>query len=117
VSEHKKPHKKRENPQQASAWVPIGPLAPKPEPFTTDWMVLQLLNEWTSEDIKIAIERDIDLDIRLIISLVEDLVLERTVEEVLKWFHAYRPDLYAVLATKDGIEWLKRKIRKGLIQT
>jgi hypothetical protein len=34
------------------------------------------------------------------------------INEVLNWFKTYRPDLHKVLATEDGIQWLRMNIRK-----
>lgn len=33
------------------------------------------------------------------------------VNKILEWFRTYRPDLYAVLNTPEGLEWLKRNIK------
>jgi len=112
LSNHNKKHKQKEekedNPNQAE-WVPIAPLT-KPEPFTADWFAYNFLKEWTSHDLAYAIQKDIQIDLSAIISMAEDII----VQQVLNWFKTYRPDLFSVLSSEEGVKWIKMNIRRGL---
>jgi len=98
-------------------WVPVegnrGPDAPRRgsvQPFSFDWLALKFLESWTPDDLAMAIRSGAVLDLSLFIDLIEGIV----VESVLNWFRERRPDLYAVLATEEGVAWLKRNVRLAL---
>jgi len=97
-------------------WVPVEDTsersrrASEPEPFTPQWFLFNFLKEWTSEDLKIAIEKDVQVDL----SFLGDYIIDIIIDEVLKWFKEHRYDLYEVLNTKRGIEWLRKNIARIL---
>jgi hypothetical protein len=39
---------------------------------------------------------------------------EMAILQILEWFKKYRPDLYSVLATEEGVAWLRKNIRLAL---
>jgi len=80
------------------------------EPFSPQWFLFKFLEEWTPEDLEKAIKKDVKVDL----SFLGDYIIDAVVNEVLKWFREYRPDLHKVLATDEGIAWLKRNIKRIL---
>jgi len=97
-------------------WVPVGGTsersrkASEPEPFTPQWFLFNFLREWTPEDLEMTIKKDVQVDL----SFLGDYIIDAVVNEVLKWFREYRPDLHKVLSTDEGIAWLKRNIKRIL---
>ena len=82
----------------------------EPEPYTPQWFLFNFLKAWTPEDLKAAIEKNVQVDL----SVFGDYVVDMVVREVLNWFKQYRPDLYQVLSTDEGIAWLKKNITRIL---
>jgi len=78
------------------------------KPFSPQWLALQFLVDWTPEDIEMAIDRDVEINLRPFISVVENIVIQ----EILKWFKDKRPDIYEVLSTNKGTNWLRKNICK-----
>jgi hypothetical protein len=93
---------KRQNP--ASKWVPVD--APQVKPLTAEWAALKFLEDWTPRDIELAIRKNVKVNLSPFWPIIEDMV----VKAVLGWFRTHRPDLYSVLATEDGVRWLKMNI-------
>jgi len=97
-------------------WVPVEDTsersrrASEPEAFTPQWFLFQFLREWTPEDLEVAIKKDVQVDL----SFLGDYIIDAIANEVVKWFREYRPDLYKVLSTDEGISWLKRNIKRIL---
>ena len=92
--------------QNGSSWVVIEHTI-EPEPFSADWFALNFLREWTPQDLAVAIRKGYQVDL----SAFAGMVVDMAVNKILDWFKTYRPDLYAVLNTEEGIEWLKKNIK------
>jgi len=92
-----------------SNWVVVD-CPPEPEPFTPDWFALNFLAEWTPEDLTAAIERGVQVDFSMFAGYIEDMAIKK----ILEWFKTYRPDLYGVLSAPEGVEWLRRQIKRIL---
>jgi hypothetical protein len=106
--------KEKANPNlnsNSSKWVPVE-APPQIKPLTPEWAALKFLEDWTPNDIELAIKKNFEIDLGPFWSYVESIVIK----EVLNWFKTYRPDLHKVLATEDGIRWLKMNIRKMTTQ-
>jgi hypothetical protein len=86
-------------------WVAVSP--PKVEPLTPEWAALKFLEPWTADDLRLAIEKDVRVDLAPFWPFVEDTV----VQYLVGWFKTYRPDLASVLETEEGRAWLKRNLR------
>ncbi len=86
--------------------------APSPPAFTPEWALFRFLETFTPEDIEIAIRTNYKVDL----SSALGSIVDAAVEEVLEKFKSRRPDLYAILASKKGKEWLKRQIKTSLTQ-
>lgn len=105
-------HKKENpNPPSNSVWIPVD-APPEVKPLTPEWAALQFLSDWTPEDIELAIKKNFEIDLGPFWTYVEGIVIK----EVLNWFKTYRPDIHKVLATEEGIQWLKMNIRKMMTQ-
>jgi len=97
-------------------WVPVEDTlersrrASELEPFSPQWFLFKFLEHWTPEDLEVAIKKDVQVDL----SFLGDYIIDAVVNEVLKWFKEYRPDLHKVLATDEGVSWLKRNIKRIL---
>ena len=88
-------------------------VAPPPlQSFTPEWALFRFLQNWTPEDMQIAIKKDVALDLSAYINLIEKYVTD----ELLNKFKIYRPDLYEVLSKNEGKAWLRRKIRQAMTQ-
>jgi len=84
--------------------------APSPPAFTPEWALFRFLGEWNSEDLEIAIRKNIEVDLSGAMGMVEDYVAT----EILKKFEMYRPDLHQVLSKESGKNWLKKQIRTSI---
>ena len=105
-----------------SVWIPVaGPsgspdqqpdqrASPSPDPLSFDWMALKFLESWTPEDLALAIRSGATFDLAPFLGVVEEMAIL----QILEWFKKYRPDLYAVLATEEGVAWLRKNIRLAL---
>jgi hypothetical protein len=76
-------------------------------PFSAEWAALRFLDPWDAGTLEMAIERDERIPLSSLITLAEDVIIE----QLLDWFASRRPDLYEVLATERGVEWLRRNLR------
>ena len=83
---------------------------PSPPAFTPEWALFSFLGEWTSEDLEIAIRKNVEVDLSSAMGMVEDYVAT----EILKKFETYRPDLHQVLSKESGRDWLKRQIKTSI---
>jgi len=84
---------------------------PAPPAFTPEWALFRFLEEWTDEDLEIAIRKNVEVDLSSAMGMVEDYVAT----EILKKFENYRPDLHKVLSKENGQLWLKKQIRRSMI--
>lgn len=89
---------------------PASVASSKPEAFSPEWMLFSFLKEFTPEDIESAINSNLQLDFSAMIGMVENYV----VDEILKKFETFRPDLHKVLSKTKGKDWLKTQIRNAL---
>jgi len=105
-----------------SNWVVVD-CPPEPEPFTPDWFALNFLAEWTPEDLTAAIERGvhpedltaaIERGVQVDFSMFAGYIEDMAIKKILEWFKTYRPDLYGVLSAPEGVEWLRRQIKRIL---
>jgi len=86
-------------------WVAVS--QPRVEPLTLEWAALKFLEPWTADDLRLAVEKDVRVDLAPFWPFLEDAV----VQHLVGWFKAYRPDLASVLETEEGRAWLKRNLR------
>jgi len=75
-----------------------------------EWAALKFFSSWTPDDLRLAIERGLQVDLSSFSWIVEELA----VQKVLEFFASYRPDLFAVLSTEDGMRWLRSNVRRVL---
>jgi hypothetical protein len=99
--------KPNSKPNSSNRWIPVE-APPQVKPLTPEWMLYQFLVNWTPQDLEIAIRKNVEINLGPFWGYVENMVIN----EVLNWFKTYRPDLHKVLATEDGIQWLRMNIRK-----
>jgi len=102
--------KEKANPNlnsNSSKWVPVE-APPQVKPMTPEWAALKFLEDWTPSDIELAVKKNVEINLGPFWTYVENIVIQ----EVLNWFKTHRPDLHEVLATKEGMQWLKTNIRK-----
>lgn len=97
---------------------------PQVKSLSDEWAVLQFLKDWRASDIELAVRKDVDLE-ELILGYPNEskpigLIAfgydpsPWTIKEILYWFSIRRPDLYPVLATKDGHKWIDKHWRKRM---
>jgi hypothetical protein len=96
----------------SSKWVPVeAPRQVKPQakPLTLEWTAKNFFESWSAEDLRLAIKKDIDIDLSLFLNYVADEVGEA----LQKWFTEKlgRPDLAEVFKTEEARRWVMRKIR------
>jgi hypothetical protein len=104
--------KEKANPNlnsNSSKWIPVE-APPQIKPLTPEWAALKFLEDWTPNDIELAIKKNFEIDLGPFWSYVEDMV----VEKILEWFKTFRSDLYMVLASNQGRLWLRQNIRRIL---
>lgn len=99
------------NPANSASWVPVEQ-QPQVQPLTPEWAALKFLEDWTAEDIELAIKSNFEINLAPFWTYVENIVIQ----EVLKWFSIHRPDLHKTLATARGVAWLRANIRKMMTQ-
>ena len=87
--------------------------------FTDEWFLLKFLQDWTGDDINLAIDRDIDLQ-ELIVGHPDEAspiaTISRgydpegwSIKEVLGWFKDRRPDMYeTIIENVKGVNWVKK---------
>ena len=93
--------------------------------FSDEWFILNFLEGWTADDLRLAIEKNVDLEklilehpreakpIRLIAEGYDPS--EWTLGDVLYWFSARRPDLYRVIVESErGVEWVRKHWMKRM---
>ena len=73
----------------------------------------KFLAEWTPDDFKTIVEKDMDVDL----SAFTEFIVATAVEKVLEWFKTYRPDLAQILETERGRAWLEKTVRRALAWT
>lgn len=100
--------KKLSNKPVNNNYVVVKP--PSPPSFTPEWALFRFLEEWTPEDLDIAVRKNVEVDFSSVLGMVEEYVAA----EILKKFEIYRPDLHKTLSSSKGIEWLKKSIRKSI---
>jgi len=92
---------------------------PPVKPLSDEWFVLQFLKNWTADDIRLAIKKNVDLAELMLKHPREAEPLKKiaekhdpssvTVGDILYWFSIRRPDLYkAIVEDRRGIEWVAR---------
>ena len=101
------------------------PSPPPIKPFSDEWFVLKFLEGWTADDLRLAIEKDMDLE-ELILKHPEEAKPIRLIAEgydpsgwslgdILYWFSVRRPDLYKVIVESErGVEWVKKHWMKRM---
>lgn len=104
---------------------PVAPL-PKITAFSDEWAILKLLKRWTPQDIKRAIDEDVDLADLLLrhwagtgflrtIARRNSYAVENVLspDTILYWFSCRRPDLHAeIVGNPRGVPWLIRNFAK-----
>jgi len=83
---------------------------PPLESFTPEWALFRFLEPWTPEVMQIAIKKNVEWDL----SQHVDTIINYAMEEILKWFEKYRPDLHEVLKTREGQQWLKKNMKESM---
>jgi len=101
------------------------PSLPPIKPFSDEWFVLKFLEGWTADDLRLAIEKDMDLE-ELILKHPEEAKPIKLMSEghdpsgwslgdILYWFSVRRPDLYKVIVESErGVEWVKKHWMKRM---
>lgn len=98
---------------------------PPVKPFSDEWFLLQFLKNWTPDDIRLAIRKNIDLaelmlkhpeKSRPFMNLAckhREAASEVTAGDILVWFSIRRPDLYkAIVEDEAGIKWVIKNTSK-----
>ena len=86
--------------------------APSPPAFTPEWALFRFLDDWSPEDLEIAVRKNIEVDFSASLGMVEDYVTT----EILKKFETYRPDLHKILSKDAPKRWLKTQIHRSITQ-
>ncbi len=90
--------------RENSSWVPI-----ENHGLSLEWLAQKFFEEWTAEDLREMVEKDVEVDLTPIIGYVESAVVDEAVRFLAR---IGRGDLASVIATKKGMEWLRKNIRK-----
>lgn len=107
-----------------------------PKPFSEEWIILKIMEQWTPEDVNSAIERNVSL-VQPIVGLLEnngilstiakhlmtkhyDKLNMLTAENVLFWIENRREDIYRALTSNPkGVKWIRENvdgIREALLE-
>jgi hypothetical protein len=105
VSRHNS--KEKANPN-TNKWIPVE-VPPQIKPLTPEWAAKNFFADWTAEDLRLAIKKDVDIDLTLFL----DYVANEVGEALQKWFTEKlgRPDLGEVFKSEEARKWVMRKIR------
>jgi len=87
--------------------------------LSDEWFVLQFLKNWTADDIRLAIKKNVDLAELMLKHPREAEPLKKiaekydsssvTVGDILYWFSVRRPDLYkAITESERAIRWIQK---------
>jgi len=100
--------KPNSKPNSSNRWIPVE-APPQVKPLTPEWAAKNFFEDWTAEDLRLAIKKDVDIDL----SLFLDYVANEVGEALQKWFTEKlgRPDLGEVFKTEEARRWVMRKIR------
>lgn len=79
----------------------------KLEPLSPQWLLMKFFENWTANDFQYLIKNNKIFNLRPFWGFIENAI----VDFILSMFKETRPDLYAVLNTYEGREWLKKNIR------
>lgn len=92
-------------------------------PLSDEWFVLRFLKDWTADDVRTAIRKDVDLAQLMLRHPRESGFLRKiagrhnpssvTVGDVLYWLSVRRPDLYRAVVEAEGgrgVEWIAKNI-------
>ena len=91
--------------------------------LSDEWFILQFLRNWTADDIRLAIRKNVDLAELMLKHPKEAEPIRKiaekydpssvTVGDILYWFSVRRPDLYkAIVEDRRGIEWVAKNAAK-----
>lgn len=98
-----------------------------PKPFSEEWFILKIMEQWTPRDVERAISNDISL-VQPIANLLTNngplsalakTILKKywdqrsmlTPENVLFWLENRRKDLYRkIVSNPEGVEWVKKNV-------
>lgn len=95
--------------------------------FSDEWFITKWLEDWTGNDVRLAIDKHINLvdlildnpeDSSQIVNMVKGMARKydstmATVTNILTWFGERRPDIYQALTErKEGIIWLNLQVEK-----
>lgn len=108
MNRHNSREKANPNLNSNSKWIPLE-APPQIKPLTPEWAAKNFFADWSAEDLRLAIKKDVDIDLTLFL----DYVANEVGEALQKWFTEKlgRPDLGEVFKSEEARKWVIRKIR------
>lgn len=105
----KKPNQPQKNP--SNGWQVVTPktIAPELKPYSPEWFLSNYLENWSDDDVRVAIENDIRPDL----STCVDLIIDQTTDFFMTFLKTYRPDL-KVIQTKQGKSWISEIVKSAM---
>lgn len=93
-------------PVENNGWAVV---APELKPYTPEWFLFNYLENWTADDLEVAIKNDVRPDL----TTYAELILDQTTDFFMNLFKVHRPDIAHKVQTRDGREWLKRIVKSA----
>lgn len=101
----KEPTKPNHLNNKKSEWAVV---APELKAYTPEWYITNYLENWSDDDVRVAIENDVRPDL----STYAELILDQTTDFFMNFLRVQRPDLKR-LQTREGREWIKRIVKSA----
>ena len=97
-----KPTEKTEN----NGWKVV---PPELKAYSPEWFLFNYLDNWTEEDLDVAIRNDVRPDL----TTYAEMILDQTIDFFMNLVKLHRPDLAKRAQTRDGREWVKRIVKSA----
>lgn len=78
------------------------------KPYSPEWFLVNYLENWSDEDLDVAIRNDVRPDL----STYADLILDQTTDFFLNLLRCQRPDLKHA-QSREGREWIRKIVKSA----
>lgn len=78
------------------------------KPYSPEWFLCNYIENWTNDDMRVAIQNDVRPDL----STYADLILDQTTDFFMNLLKVQRPDLNNV-QTKEGRAWIRKIVKSA----
>lgn len=91
--------------KQNNGWAVV---KPELKPYTPEWFLANYMENWTNDDVRVAIANDVRPDL----STYASLILDQTTDFFMNFLKTQRPDLKNI-QTKEGKAWIRKIVKSA----